>query len=29
MKEMPKYVEPKPFTFSSENKYAALLEADD
>uniref|UniRef100_A0A0R3S0B0 RRM domain-containing protein n=1 Tax=Elaeophora elaphi TaxID=1147741 RepID=A0A0R3S0B0_9BILA len=28
-KEMPKCVEPKPFTFSSENKYAALLEADD
>ncbi|OZC06492.1 hypothetical protein X798_06529 [Onchocerca flexuosa] len=29
IKEMPKYIEPKPFTFSSENKYAALLEADD
>ncbi|KAL4003276.1 RNA recognition motif family protein [Acanthocheilonema viteae] len=29
-KEMPKcIIEPKPFTFSSENKYAALLEADD
>ncbi|VDK73993.1 unnamed protein product [Onchocerca ochengi] len=29
IREMPKYIEPKPFTFSSENKYAALLEADD
>ncbi|VIO92040.1 RNA binding protein, putative [Brugia malayi] len=28
-REMPKYVEQKPFTFSSENKYAALLDADD
>ncbi|MCP9258348.1 RNA binding protein [Dirofilaria immitis] len=29
VREMPKYIEPKPFTFSSENKYAALLETDD
>ncbi|CAG9535767.1 unnamed protein product [Cercopithifilaria johnstoni] len=29
-REIPKcIIEPKPFTFSSENKYAALLEADD
>uniref|UniRef100_A0A915PSZ5 RRM domain-containing protein n=1 Tax=Setaria digitata TaxID=48799 RepID=A0A915PSZ5_9BILA len=28
-REMPKYIEPKPFTFSSENKYAPLLDADE